>query len=236
MARKLNATLISAALVLAVDTTTLRPCAAAGIPVIDVAAIAQLIQQIAYWKQQIEGMTTQIKAITGTRGMQRLLPLSDLARNYLPPEYAEMTRVIRGNSVTYYGLAEQIRAIIKANTVLSGNDVSALAPHQRSIVLQSREASAMLQMVTQQAQQSTSRRFGAMQQLINAIGSAGDSKAIQDLQGRIQAEQAMLTIEQTKLQALYQMAQAQELQKMQLTRESAVQQLGRQASLPPLAW
>lgn len=236
MARRFKTTLLSLAMALAVGTTTPQPSAAAGIPVIDVAAIAQLIQQIAYWKQQIEGMTNQIKAITGTRGMQKLMPLSDLARNYLPPEYAEMMRVIQGRSITYYGLAEQIRAIIKANTILNSSDISALPPHQRNIVLQGREAAAMLQMVTQQAQQNTSKRFAAMQQLISAIGAAGDSKAIQDLQGRIQAEQAMLTTEQTKLQALYQMAQAQELQKAQLARESALHQLGRQASLAPLAW
>lgn len=236
MALRFKTTLLSAAMAVAVGATTPLPSLAAGIPVIDVAAIAQLIQQIAYWKQQIEGMANQIKAITGTRGMQKLMPISDLARNYLPPEYAELVRVIQGKSITYYGLAEQVRAIMKANTILNGSDVSALPPHQRSIILQGREAAAMLQMVTQQAQHSTSQRFRVMQQLINAIGAAGDSKAIQDLQGRIQAEQAMLTTEQTKLQALYQMAQAQELQKTQLARESAVQQLGRQAHLVPLAW
>jgi type IV secretion system protein VirB5 len=68
------------------------------------------------------------------------------------------------------------------------------------------------------------------------IGVAGDDKAIQDLQGRIGAEQTMLTTEQTKLQALYQFAQAQELQREQVAREGAVNQLGQQSSLTPLVW
>jgi type IV secretion system protein VirB5 len=110
--------------------------------------------------------------------------------------------------------------------VLTSGQVGALSPAQQRIVNQGRQAAAVLQMVTQQAQANTSQRFGALQQLVNAIGTAGDTKAIQDLQARIQAEQTMLTVEQTKLQSLYQMAQAQELQRGQTVREGAAASFG----------
>jgi len=44
--------------------------------------------------------------------------------------------------------------------------------------------------------------------LIDRIGTAGDAKAIADLQGRIAAEQAMLANESVKLQTLAYSAEA----------------------------
>jgi type IV secretion system protein VirB5 len=212
---------------------------AQGIPVIDVAALVQLIQQISYWQQQIKGMVSQLNqlqatygAMTGTRGMQGVLPTSNLARNYLPPDYQQLNNVTNGTSVTYSGLSAQAQQIMTANAVLSSRRLGALTPQQQQIVQDGRRAAALLQVMTQQAYQNTSQRFSALQQLINTIGAAGDAKAISDLQGRIGAEQNMLTNEQTKLQVLYQMTQADQLQQQQRMRELATQQLGQQALLP----
>lgn len=210
-----------------------RPAQAAGIPVIDVAAIAQLLKQITYWQQQIQGMVSQLnqlrasyQAITGGRGMEALMPLSNMARNYLPPDYAELMGVINNASGTYAGLSSQVQSIMAANAVLTNGQLGALSPQQQRIVNQGRQSAAMLQLLTQEAQRNTSQRFAALQQLITAIGRSGDDKAIQDLQGRIAAEQNMLTVEQTKMQALYQMAQAQELQRQQMVSEGAVSSHG----------
>ena len=87
---------------------TLVPMTAkAGIPVIDVTAIANLVQQIGYWQQQVAGMTNQLNqlqqthaSMTGNRGMQSLLPMSNLQRNYLPPDYAELMNTVNGHSAT----------------------------------------------------------------------------------------------------------------------------------------
>lgn len=211
----------------------LRPAAAGGLPVIDVAALTQLMQQVLYWQQQIQAMANQLaqaqaayRAITGGRGMEALVPITTAARNYLPPDYQQLMDVANNASVTYSGIANQVQAIMAANAVLTNGQVGALSPAQQRIVNQGRQAAAVLQMVTQQAQQNTSQRFGALQQLVTAIGAAGDTKAIQDLQARIQAEQTMLTVEQTKLQSLYQMAQAQELQREQMAREGAADSFG----------
>ncbi|MDQ0044317.1 type IV secretion system protein [Variovorax boronicumulans] len=210
--------------------------AKAGIPVIDVTAVANLIQQVMYWQQQISGMQKQYdqlkeskeqltqthNAMTGSRGMEQLLPTSELARNYLPPSYGELMNTLNGTTAGYSGLASQVQSIMKANSILSGTQMEALSPELRQIVEQGRQSAALLNGMTQNAYQNTSQRFSALQLLINRIGSAQDPKAIQDLQARIQAEQNMLTNEQTKLQSLYQIARAEEAAQQLRTREHVI--------------
>ncbi|MBT2337118.1 type IV secretion system protein [Variovorax paradoxus] len=210
--------------------------AKAGIPVIDITAVANLIQQVMYWQQQISAMQKQFDqlkaskdqlaqthgAMTGTRGMEQLLSTSDLERNYLPPSYGELMNTLGGSSASYSGLTNQVQSIMTANSILSGAQMDALSPELRQIVEQGRHSAAMLNGMTQSAYQNTSRRFSALQQLINRIATAQDPKAIQDLQARIQAEQNMLTNEQTKLQSLYQIAKAEEAAQQQRTREQVI--------------
>jgi type IV secretion system protein VirB5 len=220
--------------------------AKAGIPVIDVTAIANLIQQVMYWQQQISAMqkhydqlkaskdqlTQTYSAMTGTRGMEQLLQTSDLARNYLPPSYGELLNTLNGSSASYAGLASQVQSIMKANSILSGTQMDALSPELRQIVEQGRQSAAVLNATTQSAYQNTSQRFSALQQLINRIATAQDPKAIQDLQARIQTEQNMLTNEQSKLQSLYQVAQSEALIRKQRVREQSASDIGSAKSLP----
>lgn len=212
----------------------------AGIPVIDVAAIANLMQQLMAWQQQLQGMQKQYdqlkqskdqlqqtyNAMTGSRGMEQLLATSDLARNYLPSSYGELMSTVNGASANYVGLSNQVQSIMIANSILSGTQMDALSPEMRQVVEQGRQASAMLNGMTQSAYQNTSQRFSALQQLISRIGTAQDPKAIEDLQARIQAEQAMLTNEQTKLQGLYEVARSEELARQQRIRERAISDVG----------
>jgi type IV secretion system protein VirB5 len=117
MRRHLLALFIAAAAILA-------PLhAKAGIPVIDVTAVANLMQQVMYWQQQISAMQKQYDqlrqskdqlamtygAMTGNRGMEQLLPTSDLARNYLPPSYGELMNTLNGSSASYNGLANHMQ-------------------------------------------------------------------------------------------------------------------------------
>jgi type IV secretion system protein VirB5 len=88
--------------------------------VVDVRAIFQLRQQISYWRQQISSMQqelTQLQAthaaLTGTRGLQNLLPVSLDARNYLPTDWAEMQRLLAGQSTRYGSLAREVAAGIE---------------------------------------------------------------------------------------------------------------------------
>lgn len=204
--------------------------ARAGIPVIDVTAIAQLIQQISYWQQQITAMSNQLsqlqqtyQSMTGPRAMEGLMPVTNQQRNYLPPDYAELMNVVNSASGGYSGMSAQLQSIMAANAVLSGRQLSGMSPQQRQAVENGRRSSALLSTITRSAYQNTSQRFAALQTLVNAISTAGDSKAIQDLQARVHTEQTMLTNEQTKLQTLYQVAQAEQWSQQQNVREQVIQ-------------
>ena len=172
---------------------------AQGIPVIDVASLIQLIQQLQYWVQQIQLMKNQVSqlqqsytAITGPRGMQNLLAGNQ--RNYLPSDWNQMLAVLDNTAPAYSGLSAQAQTVMNANAVLSSRDVRALSPSQQQILAQGRKAAALLQVMSRAAYQSTSQRFAALQQLINAIGTAQDAKAIQDLQGPFEMSPRALTL------------------------------------------
>lgn len=216
--------------------------ARAGIPVIDVANLAQAIQQVLAWAQQYQQMVQQYQqlqqsyaAITGGRGMEAVMPITNAARNYLPQDYSELANVMNNTSTTYSGMATQVRGIMSTNAVLSNGQVSGMSGQAQQVINLGRQSAALLETISREAQRNSSQRMASQQQLITAIGGASDDKAIQDLQGRIAAEQAMLTVDQTKLQAMYQLAQAQELQRQQMAREVSIVQTGTAASLPAVA-
>jgi type IV secretion system protein VirB5 len=219
------------------------PLQASGIPVVDVAAITQLIQQISYWQQQISAMASQLQqlqqtyaSMTGGRGMEQLLPQTPDQRNYLPPDYAELMATVNGHSASYSGLAGQMQTALTANAVLSAAQMSALSPETRQLVEQGRRSAAMVSVMSQTAYRQTSQRFAALQQLISMIGYAHDQKAIQDLQARVNAEQAMLANEQSKLQALFHIAQAEQLQLQQRAREQSALGVGSVVSVTPVSY
>jgi type IV secretion system protein VirB5 len=233
--------ILSAVFVLFVGLAPMQ--ARAGIPVIDFANLAQAVQQVASWLQQYQQMVQQINqlqaqyaAITGGRGMESLLSMTNAQRNYLPPDYQQLLDAVNGASATYAGLSGQVQSIVAANAVLTNGQLGTMTPAMRRVVEQGRKSAAMLSAMTQTAQQTSSQRFAQLQQLITQIGAAGDDKAIQDLKGRITAEQTMLTNEATKLQALYQTVQAEELLRRQRVRELAVRGVGDIDTLPAVRY
>jgi type IV secretion system protein VirB5 len=215
------------------------PAAHAQWAVVDVGAITQLIQQVQTMRDQLttardqlSEARRQIDAMSGGRGMERLL--AGTARNYLPGEWAEVAAVLDQTSAAYGPLARELESLVTDNAILSAQQIAALSPAERAQVESARRTAAMLQMMTRQALARTSGRFAAIQQLIDAISGASDQKAILDLQARIQAEQGMLQNESTKLQVLYQLSQAEELSRRQRTREQAIASIGSLRRLPPI--
>lgn len=209
--------------------TVCAPAAHAQWAVVDVGAIAQLIQQVQTLRQQLETARNQLtqaqqefQSMTGNRGMERLL--AGTVRNYLPPDWAALERA----------LAEEIEAVINASAVLTPQQMAHLSSAERAQLEAARRSAAMLQVTTREALEATSSRFNSLEQLINAIGSAQDQKAVLDLQARISAEQAMLQNEQTKLVLLFHAAQAEEWARRQRTREHAIASIGSLRQLPPI--
>lgn len=217
----------------------ITPVAHAQWAVVDVGAIAQLVQQVNTMRQQLETTRDQLQqaretldSMRGGRGMEQLL--SGTARNYLPPDWQQLAAVLDQASTGYGALAAELQRLINANAVLTPRQVGALSPAERSQLEAARRSAAMLQALTREALSATSHRFESVQQLIDAIPRASDQKAILDLQARIQAEQGMLQNEATKLGVLYQAAQAEEWARKQRVREQAIASIGSLRDLPPL--
>jgi type IV secretion system protein VirB5 len=210
-------------------TIVLMPAAHAQWAVIDVGAIAQAIQEVATLRQQLTTIDRQLtqaeqqfQSMTGTRGMQNLL--SGINRNYFPANSSQLLTA----------LATPIQLTLNSNAVLTPQQMAALSPAQQQQVNAARSNAALLQVTTQQAYANSSSRFASVQQLINAIPTATDQKGILDLQARIQAELGMLQNEQTKLQVLFQLVQAQELSRKQRAQEQALSDVGSVRNLPPI--
>jgi type IV secretion system protein VirB5 len=197
------------------------PPARAQFAVIDVASIAQLVQQaqtLARQLQQAEAQVAQAQALyqsmTGTRGMQQLL--SGTTYNYLPSNWAQLLATTQASS-SFSALTAGIQAALSGNAVLTPAQLAGLSSAAQGQISAQRNNVALLEGLTQQALSNSSARFNAIEQLIQAIPTARDQKGILDLQARIGAEQGMLQNEQTKLQTLYRAvsAQAQALQQRQ---------------------
>jgi len=201
--------------------------AQAQFAVIDVASIAQLVQQAQTLAQQLEAARAQLaqaqaqyQAMTGSRGMQSLL--GGTVRNYLPAQWPQLTGVLQGGGGIYSALAADVQSNLAANSVLTAQQLMALPADQQAQIDSSRNTVALLQGLSQVELANASGRFASIQQLIDAIPGAGDQKAILDLQARINAEQSMLQNEQTKLQVLYQAVQAQQWASAQRQRELVI--------------
>lgn len=198
-------------------------------PVIDVAAIKQLVMQVNYWKQQIAAMKSELNqlqqthaALTGGRGMELLLPTNNAQRNYLPADWSEMLKVLDGTSAQYGALSGAVNAAIQARAVLDDARLGSLNDPEREALLRARQSAAAASVMAQRAYANAGQRFAALQGLVSAIGAAPDAKAIADLQGRIAAEEAMLGNEQAKLATLYQAAQAEQWAQAAALREAAI--------------
>ena len=208
------------------------PPAQAAIPVIDIASIAHLVselrtlqEQLLTARNQLLAAQAELRSMTGDRGMERLLGAT--VRNYLPADWAGIVQALAGNSAAYPALGAALGAVVDANAVLPMQAITALAPPERDELEAARRTAALMQVLSRQALAATSDRFASLQQLIDAIGAAGDQKAILDLQARISAEQGMLQNEHTKLDVLRQAADAEAWAERERTRERVLAGHGR---------
>jgi type IV secretion system protein VirB5 len=207
------------------------PAARAQWAVVDAPAIVQLIQEVQTTAQQLQTAKDQLlqakqalQTMTGDRGMEQLL--SGAVRNYLPPDWTQVTGALRGSG-SYGALSADVQSLISANAVLSPQRLASLSPAAQQLIQNSRQWSAMQQALSHQALANASNRFTSLQNLITAISSAADQKGILDLQARISAELGMLQNEQTKLQMLHQSTQAQESALRQQAWEQVIDGHGR---------
>lgn len=180
----------------------------AQIPVTDVASIAldtaNQVQTMAQWASQLTEMKTQYDqmtrdyslaqdhygAITGNRGLGSV--------NYdssITGAIADPSSMWKSNSETQSIIADER---------LSGNAASM----QESIEARSLQAAASQKAASLSAFQGAKRRLSQIEQLMGQISNTEDEKAIQEIQARIQIEQAALANEQSRHQINMQAASA----------------------------
>jgi type IV secretion system protein VirB5 len=202
------------------------PAARAQWAVIDVGAIAQLMQEVQTLRQQVLTAQAQLSqaenalaTMTGNRGMQLLL--SGTVRNYLPTSAAQLTAALTGGGA-YPGLSSSVQASMSSNAVMTPSQLATLPPPAQQQVMADRQVIALRQAVAAQALSNSSSRFAAIQSLIATIPNAHDQKGALDLQARINAELGMLQNEQTKLQVLAQATEAMSAANSQREREQVI--------------
>src|SRR6185437_10373512 len=112
------------------------PAAHAQWAVVDVGAIAQLIQEVQLIQQEVntaQGELAQVRqtyqAMTGGRGMQNLL--GGVNRNYLPTSLADLQAVLAGNNAGFPQLAGELQQLTAAIAVLTPAQFAALSPTEQ---------------------------------------------------------------------------------------------------------
>jgi type IV secretion system protein VirB5 len=203
------------------------PVAQAQFAVIDVASVTQLVSEVRTLQQQLSTAQadlaqaqTAYRSTVGDRGMEQLL--AGTVRNYLPPNWSGLQGAFQSANSSYPALSGDFNTALSSNALLSTQQLAGLSPEANRQVQSGRQSVALLQAVSHQALATTSNRFTSLQQLIDAIARAGDQKSALDLHARIGAETGMLQNEQTKLQVLFQSAQAEQWANQQRAHEQVV--------------
>src|SRR5215469_5882683 len=126
------------------------PAAHAQWAVVDVGAIAQLVQEVQVMEQtlttaqnELNQARQQYQAITGNRGMGNLLP--GVQRNYLPTDLNTLAGVVNGQNQNFGQLSALLQQSLAANAILTPAQVAALSPSEQRQLMANRQNAALLQ-------------------------------------------------------------------------------------------
>jgi type IV secretion system protein VirB5 len=209
-------------------TASVGHARAQGIPVIDVANLVQTIQQVINditkinnQLQQITQLQDQLSSINGIRNLGNVFN-SPLLKNYVPAEAYTVLNAV--DTSGYQGLTATAKALRDAGMVYNCTDMpgdartlceAALAqPYQHKGLMQD-------------AMKSAAGRLAQIQSLMDQINATTDQKAVQEIQARIGAENALLAHEVSQVQMLQGMADSEDRIARSRERERQYQMLAR---------
>lgn len=196
--------------------------ARADLPVIDNASLVQLFQQVRQGLQTLQLLQQQLQQVMAV--YQSLSHVTDLAsavgvlrtlgmQNPLPVNIGAVQSLLAGSANTQ-GMLGSIGSLF--NTNFSANHVYTPTGGSFEARLLQRNATSIagIQALAGQAYQSMSDRLSAMTQLQHRLATAQDTKDVQDLQARLQSEQAYIQSQSAQVQtlAIMQIAAYQSLQ------------------------
>jgi type IV secretion system protein VirB5 len=216
---------LAAAALIALGGTSAQ---AQGIPVIDIANLIQTIQQVVNditkiqnQVQQITQLQNQLASINGMRNLGNVYN-SPTLRNYVPAEAFTVINAV--NSSGYSGLNGTAKALRDAGMVYNCLDFAGPA---RTACQASLSQPYQQKGLLQDAMTSAAGRLTQIQSLMNQINATSDQKAIQEMQARIGAENALLAHEASQIQMLVGMADSEERIARSRERERQYEMLGR---------
>ena len=201
---------------------------AQGIPVIDIANLVQTIVQvmndvteISNQVQQITQLQNQLNSINGMRNLGNILN-NPMLRNYVPAEaYTYLNAV---NTSGYSGLNATAKTLRDAGMVYNCMDLAGAARTScQAALAQPYQQKGLLQ----DAMKSAAGRLTQINSLMDQINATSDQKAVQEIQARIGAENALLAHEASQVQMLQGMADSEERIARSRERERQYQMLGR---------
>jgi len=207
----------------------------AGVPVIDIAAIAQAILEYTSSLTQIENQLTQIQslsqqltqlqqqyqAVTGARNLGDILNNPQL-QNYVPADAAQTMAGVQSGG--YGSLTSTARSLRDASMTYNCADLDgAVRTNCQSQLAMPYQQKAFMQDALQKA----GGRIAQIQSLMRQVSASQDPKAAQELQARIEAENALLQHEQTQISLARGMADAEYRIAESRAREAQMQQSSR---------
>jgi len=206
---KSTASIVTAAVV-AVGTAT--AVLAQGIPVFDVSALTQQLEQLVQLKSQLDTLNQQLTQAQQLYGsLNKLTNMGDIAkllndpaiRKALPADFASVEKLMSGQGTGAAGSsAAQFQS---ANSVYSlpGNDFYS------SELKRLGQQNAGSMSIGQQMYDAATQRIDGIDQLRQQIGQSQDPKTTLDLQARLQDESAFLQTDILRMQGLRMVQSAQ---------------------------
>ncbi len=218
----------TAAACLLASTLATTPARAQGIPVIDIANLIQTLLQvlnditeISNQVQQIAQLQQQLQSLNGIRNLGNVLN-NPLLRNYVPAQAFTVLNAVNNNG--YAGLSGTARALRDVGMVYNCLDLQGAARTTcQATLAQPYQHKGLLQ----DAMTAASGRLQQINGLMDRINLTTDQKAVQEIQARISAENALLAHEVSPVQMLQGMADSEERIARSRDRERQYEMLGR---------
>ena len=201
---------------------------AQGIPVIDVANLVQTVQQVVNdltkINNQIQQITQLQAQITSMNGMRMLGTVANnpMLRNYVPANAYTVVNAVTSSG--YGGLNATAKGLRDAGMVYNCLDLGGAARTAcQAALAQPYQNKGLLQ----DAMTAASGRLAQISALMGQIDATTDQKAVQEIQARIGAENALLAHEASQVQMLQGMADSEERIARSRDRERQYEMLNR---------
>lgn len=201
---------------------------AQGIPVIDIANLVQTVMQVlndytdaANQIEQLTQLEEQLRSLNGVRNLGTVLNDPAL-RNYVPADaYAVLNAIHTSGHEGLNGTARRLRELGMVYNCL--DRTGAARTDCQAKLAQPYQQKGLLQ----DAMTAASGRLRQINGLMDQINGTSDQKAVQEIQARIGAENALLAHEMSQIQMLQGMADSDDRIARSRERERQYQTLGR---------